>query len=64
MARNFISIFSTVFFFVMIIMASFTAQMASVHGGSDDLISAEDVRIPVHVPVNVEVKDIANNVFG
>ncbi|KAI3899419.1 hypothetical protein MKW92_046004 [Papaver armeniacum] len=45
MARNFNSIFSTVFFFVMIIVASFTPQMALSLPfiGDDNLVDSSTV---------------------
>ncbi|KAI3933614.1 hypothetical protein MKW92_005703 [Papaver armeniacum] len=43
MARNFNSIFSTVFFFVMIIVASFTPQMAFGVPGMVNLVESSTV---------------------
>ncbi|KAI3898876.1 hypothetical protein MKW92_009999 [Papaver armeniacum] len=54
MARNFINIFSTIFFFVMIIMASFTAQMtfSEPHNPSvRELLSDEEVGVSVEASV-------------
>ncbi|KAI3857692.1 hypothetical protein MKX03_035414 [Papaver bracteatum] len=61
MARNFISIFSTVFFFVMIIVASFTPQMAlgaPKEAWMDDLVDSSTVSKNIVQKPNIDVSGV------